>query len=179
MRFVETPLPGVWVIELDLVEDDRGWFARTFDVAEFAARGLDANVVQCNASFNARRGTLRGMHYQAEPYGEPKLVRCVRGAIFDVALDLRPQSNTYRRWHAVELTIENHRALYLPQGVGHGFQTLTDNCEVWYQMGREYVPEASRGVRWDDPQFTIEWPSPPAGGRTISERDRAYEDFVP
>jgi dTDP-4-dehydrorhamnose 3,5-epimerase len=178
MRFVETPLPGVWVVELDLVEDDRGWFARTFDTAGFAERGLCADVVQCNASFNAKSGTLRGMHYQADPHGEPKLVRCIRGAIFDVALDLRPQSTTFRKWHAVELTMDNRRAFYLPEGVAHGFQTLTDDCEVLYQMGRAYVPEAARGVRWDDPLFAIEWPSLPSGDRIISERDRAYADFV-
>lgn len=179
MRFIETPLAGVWVIELDLVGDERGWFARTFDAKEFEAQGLEASFVQCNASFNARRGTLRGMHYQAEPYGEAKLVRCVRGAIFDVALDLRPQSPGVRRWHAVELTVDNHLGLYLPPGVAHGFQTLTDDSEVLYQMGREYVPEAARGVRWDDPLFAVEWPAAPADGRTMSERDRGYADFVP
>jgi len=179
VRFVETPLPGVWVVELDLVEDDRGWFARTFDTAAFADRGLCADVAQCNASFNARCGTLRGMHYQADPHGEPKLVRCVRGAIFDVALDLRQRSPTYLEWHAVELTMDDHRAFYLPEGVAHGFQTLRDECEVLYQMGREYVPAAARGVRWDDPLFAIEWPAPPAGDRIISERDSSYADFVP
>jgi dTDP-4-dehydrorhamnose 3,5-epimerase len=179
MRFVETPLPGVWEVELDFVEDDRGWFARTFDASAFAARGLHADVVQCNASFSAKRGTLRGMHYQAEPHGEVKLVRCVRGAIFDVALDLRPRSSTYLKWHAVELTMDNHRAYYLPEGIAHGFQALSDECEVHYQMGREYVPEAAQGVRWDDPLFAIEWPAAPPGGRIISERDSRYADFVP
>ena len=179
MRFVETPLPGVWVIELDLVGDERGWFARTFDIAEFEARGLDGTVAQCNASFTARRGTLRGMHYQAEPFGESKLVRAVRGAIFDVALDLRPQSATFLHWHAVELTADNRLAFFLPQGVAHGFQTLADDCEVLYQMGREYVSGAARGGRWDDPLFAIAWPAAPAGGRIISARDRDYPDFVP
>jgi dTDP-4-dehydrorhamnose 3,5-epimerase len=179
VRFAETPLSGIWVVEPDVVEDDRGWFARTFDTAEFSARGLCADVVQCNASFNARRGTLRGMHYQVEPHGEPKLVSCVRGAIFDVALDLRPESPTYLAWHAVELTMDNRLALYLPEGVAHGFQTLSDACEVRYQMGREYAQAAARGARWNDPLFAIEWPPAPDGNRIISERDRVYGDFAP
>jgi dTDP-4-dehydrorhamnose 3,5-epimerase len=179
MKFVETGLPGTWVIELHLIGDQRGWFARTFDAREFRERGLDPTVVQCNSSFNARRDTIRGLHYQAEPHGEPKLVRCVRGAIFDVAVDLRPDSPSYCRWHAVELTVDNHRLFYLPPGVAHGFQTLTDDSEVTYQMGHEYVQEAARGVRWDDPVFAIEWPSPSAGARIVSERDGNYPDFVP
>ena len=176
MRFVETPLPGAWIVELDLLADERGWFARTFDAEEFRARGLNAAVVQCNASFNAHSGTLRGMHYQAEPHGESKLVRCVRGAIFDVAGDLREGSPTFCSWHAVELSAENRLAFYIPAGLAHGFQTLRDDCEVLYQMGNDYVPEAARGVRWDDPAFRIQWP-PHEGERTISERDRAYPDF--
>jgi dTDP-4-dehydrorhamnose 3,5-epimerase len=177
MDFIETPLPGAWTIELDLLGDQRGWFARTFDADEFAKHGLDPTIVQCNASFNAKRSTLRGMHYQADPHGESKLVRCVRGAIFDVAVDLRADSPTYCRWHGVELSAESRRALFVPAGLAHGFQTLTDDCEVHYQMGHRYVPEASRGVRWDDPAFAIEWPPAPPGGRTISDRDRSYPDF--
>jgi dTDP-4-dehydrorhamnose 3,5-epimerase len=176
MRFLETPLPGAWVVELDLLPDDRGWFARTYDAEEFLARGLDPAVVQCNASFNTRRGTLRGMHYQADPHGEPKLVRCVRGAIFDVAVDLRPDSAAYCSWHGVELSAENRRAFYMPAGLAHGFQTLTDDAEVRYQMGAPYVPGAGRGVRWDDPAFAIEWPACD-GERVISERDRSFPDF--
>jgi dTDP-4-dehydrorhamnose 3,5-epimerase len=176
MRFIETPLNGAWVIDLDLLGDERGWFARTFDADEFAARGLNPAVMQCNASFNARRGTLRGLHYQAEPHGESKLVRCVRGAIFDVAVDLRSGSPTHRRWHGVQLSAENRRAFYIPPGLAHGFQTLSDDAEVLYQMGNPYVPEAARGVRWDDPAFAIEWPEPD-GPRIISERDRAFDDF--
>jgi dTDP-4-dehydrorhamnose 3,5-epimerase len=176
MRFIETPLPGAWVIELEELADERGWFARTFDAEEFKARGLNPLVVQCNASFNARRGTLRGMHYQADPHGESKLVRCVRGAIFDVAVDLRPASATCRRWHGVELSAENGRALYIPAGLAHGFQTLTDESEVLYQMGDPYVPEAARGVRWDDPAFAIDWPEVDRE-RIIAEKDRAYPDF--
>jgi dTDP-4-dehydrorhamnose 3,5-epimerase len=176
MRFAETPLPGAWIIELDLLGDERGWFARTFDSEEFRARGLNPEVVQCNASFNDRCDTLRGMHYQAEPHGESKVVRCVRGAIFDVAVDLRRDSPTYCRWHGVELSDRNRRAYYIPVGFAHGFQTLADGCEVTYQMGHRYVPEASRGVRWDDRAFAIEWP-PVDGERTISERDATYPDF--
>ncbi len=178
MTFERTPLPGVWIIEIDPVEDERGWFARTFDAEEFGARGIDPKVVQCGASFNLRRDTIRGLHYQAEPHGEPKLVRCVRGAIFDVAVDLRPDSPTFCRWYGVELSAENRRALHVPAGLAHGFQTLDDGCEALYQFGARHVPEASRGVRWDDPAFTIEWPAP-AGTRTISERDRGYPDFEP
>jgi dTDP-4-dehydrorhamnose 3,5-epimerase len=177
MQFNETPLPGAWVIELDLLGDERGWFARTFDRAEFEARGMNPAVVQCNASFNAKRGTLRGMHYQAEPHGESKLVRCVRGAIFDVAVDLRTDSPSYCSWHGVELSADNRRGLYIPAGLAHGFQTLTDDCEVIYQMGHRYVPDAARGVRFDDPAFGIEWPTVP-GVRTISAKDREYPDYV-
>jgi dTDP-4-dehydrorhamnose 3,5-epimerase len=175
MQFRETPLPGAWVVELDLLGDERGWFARSFDAGEFRARGMNPSVVQCNASFNARAGTVRGMHYQAAPHGESKLVRCVRGAIFDVAVDLRPESPTFRAWYAVELSAENRLAYYISEGLAHGFQTLTEDCEVLYQMGHEYVPDAARGVRWDDPAFAIEWP-PARGERTISEKDLAYPD---
>lgn len=179
MKFTETPLAGVWVIELEPIEDERGWFARTFDAAEFAARGIEASVVQCNASYNARAGTLRGMHYQAEPDGEPKLIRCVAGAIFDVAVDLRPDSATYRGWYGTELSELNGRMLFVAAGLAHGFQTLRDGCQVLYQMGRPYVAEAARGVRWDDPVFAIEWPAAPPGGRIISARDGAYADTQP
>jgi dTDP-4-dehydrorhamnose 3,5-epimerase len=178
MRFSETPLEGVWTIGLEKLGDERGWFARTFDVEEFESRGMNPSVVQCNASFNASRGTLRGMHYQAEPHGESKLVRCVRGAMFDVAVDLRRESPTFRAWHGVELSSENRLAFYIPAGMAHGFQTLTDDCEVLYQMGHHYVPDAARGVRWNDPAFDIEWPD--AGGeRIVSERDASYPDFQP
>jgi dTDP-4-dehydrorhamnose 3,5-epimerase len=137
---------------------------------------MNPEVVQCNASFNAKRNTLRGMHYQAEPHGESKLVRCVRGEVFDVAVDLRRDSPTYRRWHGVELTAENGLALYIPAGLAHGFQTLTDDCEMLYQMGNRYVPEAARGVRFDDPAFGIIWREP-KGDLVISERDSSYPDF--
>ncbi len=178
MRLEPTPLRGAYVVELDLLGDDRGWFARTYDEALFRKHGLEPVGVQANSSFNAARDTLRGLHYQAAPHGEAKLVRCVRGAIWDVGVDLRRDSGSYLRWHAVELTADNRRAFYLPAGIAHGFQTLTDACEVHYLMGHRYVPEAARGVRWDDPAFAIEWPRP-HGERTISERDRGYADFEP
>jgi dTDP-4-dehydrorhamnose 3,5-epimerase len=176
LRFLETPLPGVWLIEPERVEDERGWFARTFDREEFRARGLNPEVVQCNSSHNLRRDTLRGMHYQAEPHGESKLVRCTRGAIFDVAVDLRSDSPSYCAWHGVELSAENGHALYIPAGLAHGFQTLADGCDVLYQMGHRFVPEAARGVRWNDPAFGIEWPDT-HGVRTISEKDSSYPDL--
>jgi dTDP-4-dehydrorhamnose 3,5-epimerase len=176
MRFVETPLPGVTVIEPERLSDERGWFARSFDREEFAARGMNPEVIQTNVSFNARAGTLRGMHYQAEPHGETKVVRCVRGAIFDVAVDLRPDSPTRGRWHGIELSEENGLAFYIPAGLAHGFQTLREESEVHYLMGSSYVAGAARGVRWDDPAFAIEWPDAPPGGRVISERDAGYPD---
>jgi dTDP-4-dehydrorhamnose 3,5-epimerase len=177
MRFLPTPLPGAWVLAPEPIEDERGWFARTFDAEAFRERGLSAEVVQCNASFNGVAGTLRGLHYQAEPHGEPKLVRCPRGAIFDVAVDLRRDSPAFRCWHAVELSEQNGLAFYIPPGLAHGFQTLADESEVLYQMGAPYVAEAARGVRWDDPAFAIEWPES-EGERIIGERDRSYPDFA-
>ena len=176
MRFVEAPLAGVFLIELDLIEDERGHFARTFDAAEFERHGLDPAVAQCNTSYNARAGTLRGMHYQADPDGEAKLVRCTRGAIHDVVVDLRPASRTYCRWFGAELTSGNARMLYVPIGFAHGFQTLEDATEVHYQMSHHYVPEQGRGVRFDDPAFGIEWP---LATRIVSDRDRRYPDFKP
>ncbi len=178
MRFEPTAIGGVFVVEVDLLGDERGWFARTYDEAEFRARGLDPVGVQANSSYNARRDTVRGLHFQRAPHGEAKLVRCVRGAIWDVGLDLRRDSATYLAWHATELTADNRRGLYLPAGLAHGFQTLTDGCEVQYLMGHVHVPEAAAGVRWDDPALAIDWPEP-TGERTISDKDRAYPDLVP
>jgi dTDP-4-dehydrorhamnose 3,5-epimerase len=178
MRLRETPVAGVHIVEPERIEDERGHFARTFAADAFAARGLDARVAQCSTSFNTRRGTLRGMHYQAAPHGEAKLVRCTRGAIYDVAVDLRPGSPSYLRWVGSELSAANGRALYVPEGCAHGFQTLVDDSEVLYQISTPYVPEAARGVRWDDPAFGIEWPAPPPGGRTLAARDAGYPDFA-
>jgi dTDP-4-dehydrorhamnose 3,5-epimerase len=179
VRFVETPLDGLWLVELELLGDERGWFARTFDAQEFAEHGLDASVVQCNASLNAQVDTLRGMHFQAPPHGESKLVRCVAGAIFDVAIDLRPGSQTFCQWYGVELSEANGRMLFIPSGFAHGYQTLRADTQLLYQMGHAYVPEAGRGVRWDDSAFAIAWPEPVSGERTISERDASYPDFEP
>ena len=158
MTFTPTDLAGVFVVELAPVVDDRGFFARAFDPRAFAAQGLEAALPQTSLSFNTRRGTLRGMHFQRAPHEEVKLVRVVRGAIFDVALDLRPESPTRYRWVGVELSADNRRALYLPRGCAHGYQTLADDTEILYQMTDTYHPEAAGGVRWDDPAFAITWP---------------------
>lgn len=178
MRLTETPLPGAWLIEPERIGDERGWFARIYDEQTFRAHGIEVGIRQSSLSFNRRRGTLRGMHYQAVPHAEPKLVRCVRGAIYDVGLDLRPDSPSYLGWYGTELSAENRHALYLPPGLAHGFQSLTDDAEVLYEIGAEYVPGAARGVRYDDPAFGIRWPEA-SGGRVISERDRSYPDFDP
>lgn len=177
MKFTETPLPGVFVIEPELLLDERGFFARTFCRREFKEHGLNPELVQCSISFNLKRGTLRGLHYQAAPFLEDKVVRCTRGAIFDVALDLRPESPTYKGYFSLELSAENHRMLYIPGGLAHGFQTLEPDTEVFYQMSEFYTPGYSRGVRWDDEAFGISWP--PEEERTISERDRSLPDFEP
>ena len=170
-----TALAGAWAIELDRHVDERGFFARTWCAREAERHGLNSRVVQCSTSYNAKKGTLRGMHYQAAPYAEAKLVRCTRGAIYDVIVDLRPSSVTFKRYVAVTLSEDNGRAVYIPEGCAHGFQTLTDDSEVLYQMSEFYVPSHSRGVRWDDPAFGIPWPP---DERTITERDRTYPDFT-
>lgn len=171
MKFTPTPLAGAYLIELEQLEDERGFFARSFCQNEFKAHGLDPVVAQCNVSFNRKRGTLRGLHYQAEPHAEAKLVRCTRGAIWDVIVDLRKDSPTIHKWHAAELTAENRRALYIPAGFAHGFQTLADDSEVLYQMSEYYDPGLARGVRWDDRTLAIRWPIKQA---IISSRDRAF-----
>ena len=174
MIFAPTPLAGAFVVELERREDERGFFARSFCQDEFAKHGLNPRIAQCNVSFNARRGTLRGMHYQAKPHEEAKVVRCTQGAVFDVMVDLRPDSATFKRWHGVELSASNRRALYIPEGLAHGFQTLTDDAELLYLMSEFYHPECARGVRWDDPAFRIEWP---VANPHMSERDRTYPLF--
>jgi dTDP-4-dehydrorhamnose 3,5-epimerase len=173
--FTETKLAGAFVIEVERHTDERGFFARTFCQQEFEAHGLKAEVAQCNVSFNKRKGTLRGMHYQAAPFAEAKLVRCTSGSIYDVIIDLRPSSATFKQYFAVELSAENPRMLYIPEGFAHGFQTLQDDTEVFYQMTQQYSAEHARGVRWNDPAFGIEWPE---GERIIIERDQNYPDFV-
>jgi dTDP-4-dehydrorhamnose 3,5-epimerase len=175
--FTETSLPGAWLVEPEPIADARGFFARTFDAAAFAERGMRAAFPQCSVSYNARAGTLRGLHFQAAPHAEAKLVRCTAGAIFDVLVDLREGSPTRGRWTGVELNAENRRALYVPEGFAHGFQTLADATEVLYQISAPYAPDAARGVRWDDAAFGIAWP--PAGARVMSERDRTYADWAP
>ncbi len=158
MIFKPTKIEGVWVLEPQRQEDDRGWFTRTWCAEEFAAHGAADSFAQCSASFNKRRGTLRGMHMQLAPHEEAKVVRCTRGAMFDVALDLRPGSPTFGKWVGVELTADNGRALYVPEGCAHGFQTLADNTEVYYQISVPYHAESGRCWRWDDPTFKIAWP---------------------
>ena len=176
MRFIELPLRGAFIVEIEERRDDRGFFARSFCGDEFSRQGLTAHFPQCNVSFNEHRGTLRGLHYQADPRPDVKLVRCTRGAIHDVIVDLRRASETFRQWRAVELTADNRRALYIPAGFAHGFQTTTDGAEVFYMMGDVYVPELARGVRWDDPRLGIAWPLP---SPRLSERDASYPDFRP
>ncbi len=168
MIFTETPLKGAYIIELERIEDERGFFARSWCAAEFAEHGLNPNLAQCNLSFNKKKGTLRGMHYQAAPHEEAKLVRCTKGAIYDVIIDLRPDLPTFKQWFGVELTAENRKALYIPEGFAHGFQTVKDNTEVFYQMSEFYHPESDRGVRYDDPAFGIEWSS---ANITVSPKD--------
>lgn len=175
MVFTETKLKGAFIIELEKSEDERGFFARTFCVDEFQARGLNGRVVQCSISFNQKRGTLRGLHWQEAPHAEAKLLRVTRGAIFDVIVDVRAGSPTFRQWFGAELTADNRRQVYVPEGFAHGFQTLEDNTEVFYQMSASYAPELARGVRWNDPAFGIQWP--PVERRIMSKRDANYPDF--
>jgi dTDP-4-dehydrorhamnose 3,5-epimerase len=172
--FRETKLPGAFVIDLQKHEDERGFFARSWCQKEFEARGLNPRTVQCNVSFNQVKGTLRGMHYQVAPYAEAKLVRCTRGAIYDVIIDLRRESATYKQHVSEVLSSNNYKALFVPEGFAHGFQTLEDNSEVFYQMSEFYSAEHQRGLRYNDPAFGINWPT---DVMVISDRDRNYEDF--
>jgi dTDP-4-dehydrorhamnose 3,5-epimerase len=176
MKFTATDLAGVMIVDIEPLEDERGFFARSFCAEEFAAQGLTAGFVQTNIAFNQTRGTLRGLHYQAAPKPEPKLVRCTRGAIFDVAVDLRPGSPTHGRWTGHELSADNRRALYVPEGCAHGLLTLEDDSEVCYLMGAAYDGALSRGVRWNDPAFAIDWPAAPL---VISPRDAGFPDYAP
>jgi len=175
MIFTETKLNGAFIIEPERLEDERGFFARTWCQREFAAHGLSPKWVQCNISFNRKKGTLRGMHYQAVPYEEVKLIRCTMGAIYDVIIDLRSESPTFKQHIAVVLTARNRKMVYVPEGFAHGFLTLRDNTEVFYQMSEFYVAECARGVRWNDPVFGIQWPT---DVRVISDRDRNHPDFI-
>ena len=176
MTFHQTKLPGIFEIHLEPQPDERGFFARSWCQRQFEEQGLNPRLAQCNVSFNTRKGTLRGMHYQMAPYSETKIVRCTHGAIYDVVLDLRPQSPTFKQWIALILTGANWNMVYIPEGCAHGFLTLEDQTEVFYQMSEFYHPDAARGVRWDDPAFQIAWP---AEVEVISDRDCSYPDFEP
>jgi dTDP-4-dehydrorhamnose 3,5-epimerase len=175
VRFTETPIAGAYIIDIEPLEDERGFFARNWCRQELEALGLNTGVAQCSTSYNKRRGTLRGMHYQIKPYAETKLVRCVRGSIYDVILDIRPSSPTYKEWFALELTSGNHRTLYIPEDLAHGFQTLEDDTEVYYQISEIYQPDYSRGIRWNDSAFKIRWP---IEQQVMSERDLSFPDFM-
>lgn len=175
MIFTEAPLKGAYRIEIEKYQDERGFFARTWCERELKELGLTSTMKQCNISFNSKRGTLRGLHYQEAPHEEVKIVRCTKGAIFDVIVDLRRDSPTFTHWFAVELNEENRNMLYIPEGFAHGFQTLSNGTEVFYQMSQFYIAQAARGVRWDDPMFGIEWPN--VDKRIISDRDQQYPDY--
>jgi len=175
MKFKKTKLEGTYVIELEKQEDERGFFARVWDKKQFQNMGLSYEIQQCSISFNKKKGTMRGMHYQEPPYEEVKLVRCTKGKIFDVIIDLRKNSTTFKKWISVELSAENHKIIYVPEGFAHGFQTLEDNTEVFYQMSQFYNPDSARGVKWDDKAFNIKWPLKPT---LLSEKDQSYEDFL-
>jgi len=177
VRFVPTKLEGAFVVEPECHEDERGFFARTWAREEFVEHGLVPELSQCSISRNTWAGTLRGMHFQTPPHAEAKLVRCTAGAIFDVIVDLRPDSPTHTVWVGYELSAETGAALYIPKGFAHGFQTLVDGSEVYYMISDPYVPEAASGVRWDDPAFGIEWPH--TESRIVNQRDRSWPDYLP
>ena len=176
MIFTETRIPGVWIIETEPRGDERGWFARGWCAAEFAAHGLDARIEQVNLARTERAGTLRGMHWQADPHGECKLVRCTRGALYDVIVDLREESPTFGQWIGVELTADNFRQLFVPGRFAHGFLTLAPHTDAAYQVSAKYTPGAERGLRWNDPALSIEWPAVP---QLVSAKDQVHPDFEP
>jgi len=175
MIFKATPLDGAFVIELEKHQDDRGYFARTFCQREFADQGLTTNIAQANSSLSRYKGTLHGMHYQTEPHAETKLVRCIRGAVFDVIIDLRPESESFCQWFGSELTADNGKMMYVPEGFAHGYQTLKDNSELFYMVSQFYTPEVEKGVRWNDKRFRISWPE--TNKILLSDKDRAWPDF--
>jgi dTDP-4-dehydrorhamnose 3,5-epimerase len=175
MIFSETNLRGAYIIDIECAEDERGYFARTFCRKEFEERGLNPAVAQCSISYNRRKGTLRGLHYQAPPHAEAKVVTCLAGAVYDVIIDLRAESETFRRWFGISLSGQGRRRMvYVPEGFAHGFETLEDHSMVAYQIAEFYTPESARGIRWDDPAFAVRWPEDP---QVISERDKSYPDF--
>ncbi|HID62784.1 MAG TPA: dTDP-4-dehydrorhamnose 3,5-epimerase [Anaerolineae bacterium] len=175
MIFKETNLKGAFIIEMEPIRDNRGFFARAWCQKEFEAHGLITSFVQANITFSPKKGTLRGLHYQIAPHEEIKLVRCTRGAIYDVIIDLRPESPTYRQWLGTELTADNRKMIYIPGGFAHGYQILIDDTEVFYQVGQFYAPEHERGIRWDDPAFEIDWPI--ASPLILSEKDKRWPDY--
>jgi dTDP-4-dehydrorhamnose 3,5-epimerase len=175
MQFTKTDLEGAWLIDAEPNRDARGWFARTFCEREFSAHGLETRFPQHSTSQNVERGTLHGMHFQRTPHAEVKLVRCLKGAIWDVIIDLNPASPTYQRWQGFELSAADMRQLYIPKGFAHGFQTLEPNCEIGYLISEFYAPDASTGVRWDDPAFGVEWPLPVT---VMSDKDKTWADFT-
>jgi dTDP-4-dehydrorhamnose 3,5-epimerase len=177
LRFQLTPLADAYVVELEPHGDDRGHFARTFCQSEFSAHGLNPNIVQANMAYSKHRGTLRGVHYQSAPHAEAKLVRCIRGALFDVIVDIRPASNTFCKWFGIELTPDGGKMLYVPEGFAHGYQTLKDHTEVIYQVSANYAPQSEGGLRWNDPLIDIQWPI--TEGVFLSTKDRAWPDFIP
>ena len=174
MIFTETILKNAYVIELEKREDHRGFFARTWDKKEFEERNLNSNLVQCNVSFSKKCGTLRGMHYQKKPFEESKVIRCIKGKIFDVIIDLRVSSSTFKKWVGVELTEKNYKMLYVPEGFAHGFQTLEDNSEIIYQVSEFYTPNSELGIHWNDPAFNITWP---IEEKIITEKDNSWKSF--
>ncbi|MDB9313052.1 dTDP-4-dehydrorhamnose 3,5-epimerase [Spirulina sp. CS-785/01] len=176
MLFQEIPLKGAYIVDLDFKKDERGFFARSYCWDEFEQNGLNPCIVQCNISFNLKKGTVRGMHFQRKPKPEPKLVRCDQGSIYDVIIDLRYNSPTYCQWFGMELDSRSYRSIYIPDGFAHGFQTLEDNSQVFYQMGERYAPEYASGVRWNDNAFSIVWPLPVT---CISSKDNSYPNFIP
>jgi dTDP-4-dehydrorhamnose 3,5-epimerase len=174
MKFQESRIPGAWIIDITPIHDQRGFFAMTWLPDELRGRGMNPALAQCNLAFNTKRGTLRGMHFQVAPHAQAKMIRATRGALLDVIVDLRDDSPAYRQWEAVELTADNHRMLYIPEGIAHGYLTLTDDTEAYYHASSPWVREAESGVRWDDPAFAIEWPFEPV---VVSDKDRAWPLF--
>lgn len=175
MKFTQTKLKGAYLIEIEKLSDDRGFFARSWCQKEFESHGLTSRVVQANVSYNLKKGTLRGMHYQVAPYQESKLIRCTRGAIFDVIIDLRPHAPTYKQWVGVELTADNYTMFFVPEDFAHGFQALADHTEIFYQVSQFYTPGSEKGIRFNDPAFDVQWPLEVS---VISDKDRNWPDFV-
>ena len=174
MIFSETRLAGSFIIELEKIKDERGFFARTWDKIKFSEMNLDSEFVQSSISLNKKKGTIRGMHYQTKPYQESKIVRCTKGKIFDVIIDLRPNSTTFKKWVSVELSEDNYKMMYIPKGFAHGYQTLDDYSEILYEISEYYKPECSKGIRWNDKEFNIQWPLKEI---IISEKDKTFEDY--